>query len=326
MCFFLPRKSLDTHEHQHNKVFLEDIPGLTIENAFRIDRTSDVNNVTYGSLYRMHIAKHRRFSEHCLGLNTGSKIKENKNKEVRYFAKENRKLLANSGIQSLVQFSSTLLSLSDYVKLPSNTANANIQPDNYSVLSSEKSSKTNDSSEVTVDEQLRRSRMRTYNQHLLKKPHDVDVWLEFIKYHDELNYMHAPASTVSEVEKCKLSENAVYEIKEAVFKRAIENNPGNVKLIVAQLHEFQNYWDIDKLNAEWKNLLFNHVNDAQLWKQYLRFQRNKFANFSINKLLKEYSRCLVSLKGVLEGKQLSHPPQPGTTSIMIGNINFCITN
>ncbi|XP_074649475.1 nuclear exosome regulator NRDE2-like isoform X2 [Tubulanus polymorphus] len=49
------------------KVFIEDMHGLIVEHAYRIDRKPDRLNLTYGELYKHHIARYRKFRYGILG-------------------------------------------------------------------------------------------------------------------------------------------------------------------------------------------------------------------------------------------------------------------
>lgn len=289
------------------KVFFEEVPGLTAETAYRVDRTADRNNVVYGSLYRMHVAKHRRISEQYLGSDSVFiRAKKNKDKEIRYYSRETRSVIAKAGEK--VSAAPHVPNSADFLELTSVAANASATIDAAEDVN------------MTEDEMQRRATMTNYSQRLLAEPHNISLWLDFVRYQDKqhVSGRAAPARSVGEVDELKVTERSLYEMKEAIFKRALEKNPGNVELIVAELSELQNYWETERQSAEWKKLLFAHVNDAALWRRYLAFQRTKFSTFSVSRLVRDYVRCVASLRGVLEGKQLSYPPLPDTRTVMIG--------
>lgn len=81
------------HLSKTGAIFLEDMYQLQPEDAFRIDRKCDVNNILYQSLYVEHVAIYRRLVTWTVGpkkISTGKDYGYRKNETVRYFSKENR--------------------------------------------------------------------------------------------------------------------------------------------------------------------------------------------------------------------------------------------
>ena len=74
-------KELDMPKHHHSKLFFEDITDLEPRNAFRFDRSADSNNLAYGSIYQMHIARRNLLTKACmLPANMGRPIYVGKKK------------------------------------------------------------------------------------------------------------------------------------------------------------------------------------------------------------------------------------------------------
>ncbi len=81
------------------KIFIEDMFDLKPEDAFRLDREPDLNNITYQSVYKLHIAKYHRVGSSVLGMSNSQAIsyaqakhkRHGYKRSDRYYRKDNRK-------------------------------------------------------------------------------------------------------------------------------------------------------------------------------------------------------------------------------------------
>lgn len=121
-----------------------------------------------------------------------------------------------------------------------------------------------------------------------------------------------------ESEKRKTSLKVTLEKKIAILERAIESNPGSVKLKLARLELCKELWEPSTLLKEWKKLVFLHPNNTELWKKYLLFCQSQFSTFSVLKVNSIYGKCLTTLAAVHDGSMVSHPALPGTEEAILG--------
>ena len=157
------------------------------------------------------------------------------------------------------------------------------------------------------------------NKLLAESPHEVDSWLELVR------------CQVSEVGSDSLSQgstpeklaSAIADIQTAVLDRALEKNPASVELKLAQLEVCHGRWEVEKLAAEWKSVVFQHAGDPHVWKRYLRYVRSTFRTFSTGRVTAAYVRAISTLRGARDGTLLSHKAPPLVTSHIIGKFSGC---
>ncbi|XP_062614454.1 nuclear exosome regulator NRDE2-like [Saccostrea cucullata] len=312
-----PRAEVKTKvpEIQGNKVFIEELPYLEPEDAFRIDRKSNVHNWKYESLYKGHIAAFPQRFQASLGGDSQSRDTQNKNKHktMRYYSRENRKLLAQAPLCHLVPSRNTGSFQSDVIPIPledvSERAEENRSEDIRERLMDTATSHyiqgvgveaVDSNVSVTEVEERLNKRTAEFNRRTREEPHNTDLWLEFVEYQDSL--LRLPELEGS----FKMSKSAVLEKKIAILKKAMELNQSNIVLKLKYLQLCQEILEPNEINKEMEDLLFHNPTNISLWKQYLMFNQSRLSNFSVSRMCKLYQKCITTLVKYQEGKLKTH--------------------
>lgn len=299
------------------KIFIEDIDGLSIEDAFRIDRKSDSNIWTYGSLYKLHIAKYTRCCKFCLGLsddnarcllnNQTSNAEVMKNIRRRYFSKENLKLInvASENIKALElgnqQENNKDLSkniLLFHNECEKNTVKSDIDPHSildqstvaylqgHSVNSGPSANYTEDTKNPLLE------KVAHYNKELHANPHNIALWLDFVSFQE--NFLEN-SGAFGHKENLSQSARSILEKKVLILEKAIEANPASTDLKIARLKLCQDLWEPQRVLESWERLVSANTANSNLWKTYLLYMQSSLSLFSVSKVTKLYHKCFKCL-------------------------------
>ena len=302
----------------------------------------------------MHIARHHIVGSTCLGTKEGhtilmrdrGKSKRGSDDNLRYFSKENRlKLLQNSqnvvlskesasrGFEERVRLEEEFISVpKDDVK---EEREGNVNPlgiydavtEQYlrgkGPVDDKDEPKSTKSFNVESHDGYVRRKTEYYNRKLGEEPNNIPLWLEFVQFQDEaITDSQSYERKKEEVEKRKKLDIALYEIKASILQKSLEKNPASVELKLAELEICKDYWDSDKVTAEWKDFVFKHPNDPIIWLQYLNFVQSQFRSFTVSGLLKVYAKCIQTLNQLREGKLTSHKAHLHTAEYMLGRLSI----
>ncbi|XP_030308426.1 LOW QUALITY PROTEIN: protein NRDE2 homolog [Calypte anna] len=325
-------------------VWLDDLQPFTTE-TFRIDKKPDPANWAYKSLYRGDIARYKRRGESCLGINTkkqciiwessASKKKNLQRQPERYFTKSNVKVLNTDGI--LVVSKSSPSCPTAFIPVFqketddfSNTTEVNplgIYDPSTTVWLEGKGCKSADYELADVQQTAQEpgininsilmTKVEEHNKKVRENPRDINAWMEFVSFQDELMRGPSPYASKEEHEVRRKSLKLILEKKLAILERAIESNPSNVDLKLARLKLCAEFWEPPALIKEWQKLIFLHPNNPEMWKKYLLFCQSQFTTFSVSKINSLYGKCLTTLAAVQDGSMVSHPLLPGTEEAML---------
>ncbi|KAG7328065.1 hypothetical protein KOW79_008009 [Hemibagrus wyckioides] len=331
----LNREQLEPSQRQEDLVnvggvlWLDDLQCPT-EKLFYLDRKSDPANWEYKSLYRAHITRYKRKGRSALGLD--SRIqgvcwedstlekKHKEKKEERYFSPSNRRFLSSESPSTLsVPPTDPTLStdLASFIPLPSCKEESDPAPqtststDPLRVYDLATSLWLEGKSQPEVKGQgqpppsnMLMARVEDFNKKLRENPSDVNLWLEFIQFQDELGSSLSGQGAES--------ERALWDRKLSVVERALQLNPSSVELKLHRLTLGRGLWDSSTQLKEWKKVVFVHPNSASLWMSYIQFTKSQFSSFSVPMVTSIYRKCLSTLSAVQDGQLISHPPLPGT--------------
>ncbi|XP_050990068.1 nuclear exosome regulator NRDE2 [Labeo rohita] len=345
----LKKENADREEAQvrvsETFMWLDDLQTPT-DSPFCIDRRADRANWEYKSLYRGDIARYKRKGVSCLGLNFrtqavnwndgGPEKKRVDKKPERYFCPSTRQLLRSDSQPALPVLSEGNAIISDsYIKLSACTEEQGsstqapiswVNPLGIYDRGTSLWLEGKGQPEVKVDQQdveaersssstLLSARVEEFNRKLRENPADIQLWLDFVHFQDELAFGSGSFSAFSDTDDGdmkKMSLRAVLEKKLSIVDRAVESNPANVDLKLEKLHLCKELWEPATLQKEWKKLVFIHPNSAPLWRKYLLFTQSHFSTFSVSKVNSVFGKCLSTLSAVQDGSMVSHPPLPGT--------------
>uniref|UniRef100_A0A4W3JGF6 NRDE-2, necessary for RNA interference, domain containing n=1 Tax=Callorhinchus milii TaxID=7868 RepID=A0A4W3JGF6_CALMI len=333
-------------------MWLDDLQSQTTQ-TFCIDKKADPANWEYKSLYRGDLARYKRKGDECLGLDarkhriiwgdSSRKKKEAQKKDYRYYSKSGLQLLStdtvsvcrrdgSSGETKLAPSCSSFIPVPDWEEADGKNQGtcALVNPlgvyDASTTLwlqgkgqleHTEKDQGPPENSENTGLATM--TKVERFNRTLRENPADIQTWMEFVHFQDELLKGPSPYQMcAADTEKRKRSVRVLLEKKLAILDRAIESNPGSVELKVARLVICQEFWEPASLVNEWKKVVFLHPNDASLWQRYLLFCQGQFSTFSVSKVNGIYGKCLTTLAASLDGTLVSHPTLPDTEEAMLG--------
>ncbi|XP_068194958.1 nuclear exosome regulator NRDE2 isoform X2 [Antennarius striatus] len=338
--------------------WLDDVQSPT-EQLFCVDQKADAANWTYKTLYRGDVARYKRKGSSSLGLDprnqgiswedskTNKKHKggDKKKTEDRYFSTVSRQLLrSNPPIPTLATLpeSSSANGPTAFLPLEGEEENKRGEEGERALTSSVNPLRVYDSStalwlqgkgpqELMEREKqdvqtghgvlLLSGKTEEFNKQLRERPDDTQLWINFIRYQDELSATvfggeEEQQSGVSS-ERRKSSHRAVLEKKLSIADRAVATNPTCIALQLERLRIYQELWEPSVLSKEWKKLVFLHPNSAPLWREYLLFTQSYFSSFTVSKVNAAYGKCLSTLSAVRDGSMVSHPALPGTEEDML---------
>ena len=159
-----------------------------------------------------------------------------------------------------------------------------------------------------------RKRSVELNKRLTDNPHDVGSWLELVRCQNS----EVGSDSLSQGSTPDRVASAVADMKAAILDRALEKNPTSVELKLAQLEVCCGRWEVEKMAAEWKSMVFQHAGDPYVWKRYLHYVRSSFRTFSTSRVTSAYVRAITTLRSARDGTLLTHKAPPRVTIHMIG--------
>jgi len=301
------------------KVFLQDLPDLKTVCAYCIDRKPDRNNLACGEIYRTQIARYKhRVRYGCLGVESVFPDDKSVTAE-RYFTQGHVSTADGIPLHPRKEF---VDHRRGFRAKPSDTTGPPFIP--LSVPGSGNITCRQDGDGSTCIEEdhgtlpVCRKRSAELNKLLADNPHDVNSWLELVRCQNS----EVGSDSLSQGSTPDKVASAVADIKTAILDRALEKNPASVELKLAQLEVCQGRWEVEKMAAEWKKMVFQHAGDPYVWKQYLSYVRSSFRTFSTSRVTSAYVRAISTLRGARDGTLLSHKAPPLVTTHMIGKC-FC---
>jgi hypothetical protein len=318
------------------KVFIDEIKDLSPADAFRVDRKPDHNNAEYESIYKMNVAKYK-CPKYCLGqssreffMSKSDKKAISKQMPERYFSKDKLKLIyddehvldlkINKGAKNSEKFSESKSETSDFLEMTrTKMVKSEYNPlgvyDQKTTLyiqgigdvtskDDEPSAETatEDNFKETLSERMKR-RTEEFSRCLREDPYDIQMWLDFVKFQDDVIQCELAAERDTGAKSNKGKKHVfLVEKKQAVIDKAVEKNPSNVKLQLCKLELCSDLQDSETLMKEWEKLVLNHVGDVSLWREFLLFVQSAFSRFSVSKVIKQYTRCMRILRDLKSRK------------------------
>ncbi|KAM9708280.1 LOW QUALITY PROTEIN: nuclear exosome regulator NRDE2 [Menidia menidia] len=329
--------------------WMDDVQSTMIQH-FCVDKKPDPANWTYKSLYRGNVARYKRKGSSALGLDFRTqgvnweesetkkkrKAEDSKKSKDRYFSTASRRLLRSE------------VPVPAFPKTPDSNMADSFLPLGEDNKSKETAGRVQtscgnplgvyDSSTALwlqgkgPEEQIPEAKMgestapltgktEEFNRRLREQPADTQLWIDFIRYQDELSASmfggEASQTEGEAAEHGRSSYRAVLEKKLSIAERAVASNPACIALQLQRLQICQELWEPAALAKEWKKLVFLHPNSAPLWRQYLLFTQSYFSNFSVSRVSAAFGKCLSVLSSVRDGSMVSHPALPGTEEDML---------
>lgn len=315
-------KTEEFWKNHRGKTFLEEIPGLEPESAFRVDRTKDRALWDYDSIYKDKIARYTRLTSSCLGNPTitisNKKSNTGKNEMLnRYYSKENRRITRVKG-QAVRPSTTKDFKGLEYISVQEKDVSRQlvIEPnrlaDSLNILDTatslyvkgqgKSSEQSTSESIIFMDETF--EKISFYNRRLSEDPKNVKLWTEFVNFQDlvfqnaKFSSQQIPSRSLRDVFQ---PPRICIEKKLAILDKALAANPSSLQLKIAKLELEQDIVDSETLMKEWDELLFSHSGDVHLWRHYLIFQQSRLSAFSVGRTVKLYHRCFKTLRPIMEG-------------------------
>ncbi|XP_062221847.1 uncharacterized protein LOC133921113 isoform X2 [Phragmites australis] len=259
---------------------------------YYVDAKGDHDNLAFGSLYRMDVARYKsqsmleahglnRFVFYNWGLRTSHMDRDSDldglDNKVRaggrYYSAKNAVFERNKGFKHLKVFKrdSFAMLAEDFVPLDTQS------------LSVKSTVAEQELEESWEDEILRRT--KEFNKMTREHPHDVKVWLAFAQFQDKV------ASTQPQ----KAARLQTAERKISILERAVELNPDNEELLLCLLKSYGERDSTDNLLGKWEQILTKHPDSCTLWKQYLLLCQGEFSRFKVSEIRKSYVYAVQAL-------------------------------
>ena len=268
------------------KVFLEE-SGLRPEKAIRVDRNPDLNNLAFSSLYRLHAANYSK--RDCFvfsSVKTKSELKAPKHKITRYFKKTVYDQCLPCLPDKKEQVFLDVIAVAEDVPLIDLSDDTLDEPEMQFRSLKDDSHKTNLTQPKSNDQYLY-DRTIEFNEYLRNNPHDVQKWLEFLSFQDQV--FRKDSESASVVEK-----------KVSIIEKAIEKNQSSLELLMKRLDLVKDVWEPDSLDKEWKKLTFVYNNKTSVWRGYIDFVQSHLTFFSVSRVVKIYAKYFKSINTLLE--------------------------
>ncbi|XP_065883465.1 nuclear exosome regulator NRDE2-like isoform X2 [Dysidea avara] len=306
---------------QPKAVWLEDV-GLKPELAYRFDRAPDIDNARYGGLYSADIARYRRHTNYCVGLQDEINYTDSRGRQM---SKKHKK----SG--SSRYFKSSLSKQQDTMVYTSTKDDTFEWKESFiSIKKTEEQQPSDENQDTNTDtpEWYVTQKAKAYNQSLAEDPSDVSLWLEFIKFQDEaLLWGCVPGVDLQGDGGNSKKQNrvALIERKMAIFEKAMQTNPLSVDLIKGYMALCEEVWDHDKMVKSWRDTVFKLPHKASLWVDYILYCQRQFSFFTVSQLCAVYAKGISMLSSLHEGVLRSHTPDADIEESMVSIIAlFCI--
>lgn len=134
-----------------------------------------------------------------------------------------------------------------------------------------------------------------FNRKLDQEPHNVQLWLDFIRFQDEAVAGLDPSiSTIGS--SSSSNKSSLNQVKLSIFEKALDYNPSDEALIHAYLTCGAETWETLKLLREWDKMLKHHPDSIRLWAEYINLRQTNFASFSYTQCVKVFEDALCTLK------------------------------
>ncbi|KAK1278069.1 hypothetical protein QJS04_geneDACA017145 [Acorus gramineus] len=259
---------------------------------YYIDVRGDRDNLVFGSLYRMDIA---RYKPHNLTASTEYHIQllyrwksrgqhldvdgdidaldSNSRNAVRYCSSKYSSLGKHKGFKHLHVAAREKSSIvpGEFIALT--------EP----VTTLHEEGRKGDLEESWEDEIINKT--REFNKKSWNSPHDEKVWLAFTEFQDKIAGMQPQ----------KAARLQTLEKKISILEKATELNPDSENLLLCLLKSYQSRDSTNVLIDRWEKILRQHPGSCNLWKEFLRVRQGEFSSFKVSDMRKAYAHAIQAL-------------------------------
>ncbi|XP_042501686.1 nuclear exosome regulator NRDE2 [Macadamia integrifolia] len=133
------------------------------------------------------------------------------------------------------------------------------------------------------DEVLRKT--KEFNKISRECPHDERVWLAFAEFQDK----------IASRQPQKAARLQTLEKKISILEKATELNPDNEELLLCLLKGYQRRDSAEVLIERWQKILMQHSGSCKLWKGFLHVMGSDFSRFKVSDMRRMYANAIQAL-------------------------------
>ncbi|KAG0609755.1 hypothetical protein M758_7G011500 [Ceratodon purpureus] len=265
---------------------------LNVAKEYYVDTRGDRDNLAFGSLYRMDVARYfrqqidgseregtmRRNAAHLDVPETDGDVQENK--AYRYWSGEAMALETRRDFRRIrihpLRPSATMIN--NHQKLET------FIPLGLKEIKKKREEEDEEEEGESWDDYIIR-RTRELNTLTRERPDDENSWLEFAKFQDELVHM---------AQRKGVKQQAV-EKKVSVLEKALEHHTQSLQLTLIYLEACSLRDTVPEMLAKWEKAVILQSGSYRFWKEFLLFVCSQFSLFSVSTVRAMYVRALGAL-------------------------------
>ncbi|BGP12676.1 hypothetical protein JCM10213v2_008178 [Rhodosporidiobolus nylandii] len=152
-------------------------------------------------------------------------------------------------------------------------------------------------------------------------PRNIQQWLEFVAFQDEVAQSSFSGATSAAAAKRALSKAeraSTSEIKLSILERALAAAPENAsseKLLLAQLEAAAEVEDPKKVLERWRGALHDHPELTGLWIEYVSWRQTEWATFEVKQVVGVFEESLEVLRRAMDREDIGS----GAREMLEGN-------
>uniref|UniRef100_A0A7N0UFL9 Protein NRDE2 homolog n=1 Tax=Kalanchoe fedtschenkoi TaxID=63787 RepID=A0A7N0UFL9_KALFE len=263
------------------------------------DSRGDPNNLAFGSLYRMDVARYKHYAS--IGVSGNDLESAHGRLRKSYLLDKDNDLdqleikLKSSGRYWSAKYTALdrHRSLRRLRILAFNRSDGGCLPEDFVPLENGKIPSEAGSSGTIVgvstieesweDELVRKT--KEFNTMTREHPHNIQAWLEFAEFQDK----------VASMQPQKGARLQTLEKKISILEKAVELNSENIELLLCLLATYKKRDTADVLVGRWEKVLAGHSNSYKLWTEFLHVVQQEFSKFKVSDARKMYAHAIQAL-------------------------------
>ncbi|KAF6168628.1 hypothetical protein GIB67_005240 [Kingdonia uniflora] len=280
---------------------------------YYFDSNGDRDNLVFGSLYRMDVARYKPLKPVDL---SGYHFQALKRRRNSLFDGDEDTDVLDGKLRSGGRYWSTKYAVLErhkelkHVRIVSSRVISNsVEFVSFSERG-ESGSQENTTAlveESWEDELLRRT--REFNKLSRESPHDETVWLAFAEFQDKIaNKQPQKGARLQTLEK-----------KISILEKASELNPDNEELLLCLMKAYQSRDTTDVLMERWEKILVKHSGSGTLWREFMRVLQGDFSRFKVSYVRKMFAHAIQALSAA-RGKLFRQVHQTTKSSFVDSSI------
>ncbi|XP_023745641.1 uncharacterized protein LOC111893790 isoform X2 [Lactuca sativa] len=288
---------------------------------YYFDSRGDRDNLAFGSLYRMDVARYKLFhGTKSSGFN--SNVFHSSNTRSWGFDGDNDVNSLDTKLRSEGRYWSAKYAALEHHKnfkrlriIAPKDSTPELGTDFVPLSDELTSSNGQDSSlveESWEDEVLRKT--KEFNIMTREHPYNEKFWLEFANFQDKVESRQPQRGARLQTLEKKIS----------ILERAVEVNPDNEELLLALMNAYQRRDNNDVLIGRWEKLLMHHSGSYKLWREFLRIVQGDFSKFKVSEVRKMFANAIQALSAACS-KQHRQAHQNDMVDQELGLVNIFVS-